>query len=364
MAVDDSYTKALLHFDASPITEESGKTVTNTNVSITPPSSPAIPTMTADNAPSPFAVSVNYAIIAAGYEAYKAFDGSLSTLLHSASGVTSGIVTMVLDGDYAVTSYKIIPQSGYTTRSPKNWTLEGSNNGTDWTVVDTRTNVTSWVDAGAIFAFSNSTAYSYYRINITATNDASYLVFTEIQLYSTVSSNFGDRAYFSSGAFLTLADSDDWYLGDGDFTFDFRVEFPILYGYQTIFSQYTADSDWYGLTLINATTWDLTIDNAVTFNFTGDAILVDALYHVALVRNGNELKLFVNGTQYGSTANITRTIDQINGSFYIGQLKTNTYYLKAYLDEFRVSKGIARWTENFTPPTVPYRERIILATFI
>jgi hypothetical protein len=25
-----------------------------------------------------------------------------------------------------------------------------------------------------------------------------------------------------------------------------------------------------------------------------------------------------------------------------------------WLDEFRISKGIARWTSNFTPPTAPY----------
>ena len=27
-----------------------------------------------------------------------------------------------------------------------------------------------------------------------------------------------------------------------------------------------------------------------------------------------------------------------------------------YLDELRISKGIARWTSNFTPPVVPYGE--------
>ena len=30
------------------------------------------------------------------------------------------------------------------------------------------------------------------------------------------------------------------------------------------------------------------------------------------------------------------------------------YYFKGWIDEVRVSKGIARWTSNFTPPTQPY----------
>ena len=29
-------------------------------------------------------------------------------------------------------------------------------------------------------------------------------------------------------------------------------------------------------------------------------------------------------------------------------------YFNGWLDEFRVSKGIARWTANFTPPAAPY----------
>jgi hypothetical protein len=31
-----------------------------------------------------------------------------------------------------------------------------------------------------------------------------------------------------------------------------------------------------------------------------------------------------------------------------------TSYFKDYLDEFRISKGIARWTSNFTPESGPY----------
>ena len=32
----------------------------------------------------------------------------------------------------------------------------------------------------------------------------------------------------------------------------------------------------------------------------------------------------------------------------------DNYYFPGYIDELRVSKGIARWTEAFTPPSVPY----------
>ncbi|QWU14467.1 F5/8 type C domain-containing protein [Paenibacillus sophorae] len=59
---------------------------------------------------------------------------------------------------------------GYTdNRSPKNWTFEGSQDGTTWVVLDTRTNVTSYATPQE-FTFTNTVAYKRYRINVTANN--------------------------------------------------------------------------------------------------------------------------------------------------------------------------------------------------
>lgn len=35
-------------------------------------------------------------------------------------------------------------------------------------------------------------------------------------------------------------------------------------------------------------------------------------------------------------------------------IPSSAYYFGGYIDEFRISPGIARWTSNFTPPTLPY----------
>ena len=40
--------------------------------------------------------------------------------------------------------------------------------------------------------------------------------------------------------------------------------------------------------------------------------------------------------------------------FYVGQYGTSAWYLNGWIDEFRVSKGIAQWTSGFTPSTRPY----------
>lgn len=64
---------------------------------------------------------------------------------------------------YALTSGGDAPE-----RDPNNWTFEGSNNGTDWTILDTRTGeLFSGRGMTKTYTFSNSTNYTYYRLNIT-----------------------------------------------------------------------------------------------------------------------------------------------------------------------------------------------------
>ena len=74
---------------------------------------------------------------------------------------------------------------------PRDWTIEGSNDGTTWTVLDTRTNETysdtslSGVNSGRKFTVSgNSTSYNRYRMDVTANNGgASHVIMGEWKLF-------------------------------------------------------------------------------------------------------------------------------------------------------------------------------------
>lgn len=81
------------------------------------------------------------------------------------------------------------------------------------------------------------------------------------------------------------------------------------------------------------------------------AIATGAWYHVAVVKNGSTTKIYVNGTQVatgtGTYFNAATTPFSIGGCF-----SGNDF--TGYIDEFRVSQGIARWTTAFTPPTSIY----------
>jgi len=79
-------------------------------------------------------------------------------------------------------------------------------------------------------------------------------------------------------------------------------------------------------------------------------------FHFAFVRSGNNLLLFINGTQEGGTLAISGAINYDSGATFgvgcVGSSVPGGY--NQDVDEFRLSVGIARWTSNFTPPNAPY----------
>ena len=97
------------------------------------------------------------------------------------------------------------------------------------------------------------------------------------------------------------------------------------------------------------------------------AVELDAWHHFAVCRSGNNFYLFrdgVAGDSWTSSAALYAGVSPLQIGRY------NTSYFAGYIDELRTSKGIARWTSEFTPPTEPYAppapvsDGIIFATFI
>ncbi len=84
----------------------------------------------------------------------------------------------------AIDAYSITSGNDAAERDPYNWTLEGSNDNTNWTVLDTREDET-WASRllTHYFGFLNSTAYRYIRLNISRvyTPSSNLLQIEEIQ---------------------------------------------------------------------------------------------------------------------------------------------------------------------------------------
>ncbi|KLD65423.1 LamG domain-containing protein [Dyella japonica] len=85
------------------------------------------------------------------------------------------------------------------------------------------------------------------------------------------------------------------------------------------------------------------------------AVALGGWYHVAVSREGNALRLFVNGALDSAT---TITANMIDGGkpvligYETGQPAAS--YFNGYMDELRVTKGAARYTSSFIPPTIAY----------
>jgi hypothetical protein len=73
--------------------------------------------------------------------------------------------------------------------------------------------------------------------------------------------------------------------------------------------------------------------------------------HYAWVRSGNFVQTFVNGIG-GGAASFTNNLTNAT-SITIGGIG-GIYDLNGYIDDLRITKGVARYTANFTPPTAPF----------
>ena len=169
----------------------------------------------------------------------------------------------------------------------------------------------------------------------------------------TAQKKYGSSSLYLDGSdHLTLADHADWTFGTGDFTWEFWVRFSTVTssGYYIL----AANADSAGFFLFR---WDGGGGGSGNWSYGytsggnnwADTLSVDTWYHVAVVRTSGDIKVYRDGVQKGSAWTHTTSLDA-NGGIHIGK-SHSTEYMTGYLDDFRLTKGVARYTSNFTPPT-------------
>ena len=179
---------------------------------------------------------------------------------------------------------------------------------------------------------------------------------------ATAQSEFGGSSY-NSGAgagWVDTPDSTDFTLENGDFTIDSWVYRNGGDGTERMFGGQTnaalTDRTW----VIELSTGNVFIASVSSNGATGTVVIgtttitTTGWHHVALVRTGNILKLFVDGTQEGGDVSFTGSVHDSASNLAVGRYgELTTTPWNGYIDEFRISVGFARWTSNFTPPTAP-----------
>ncbi|MGE5416831.1 MAG: Ig-like domain-containing protein [Acidobacteriota bacterium] len=177
----------------------------------------------------------------------------------------------------------------------------------------------------------------------------------------TLNKKFGTSSAFfdGNGDYLTVPDSGDLNFGNGDFTVDTWVYFkslPPADGYYAPIYNQAIDSTHllclYLYNLNGVCSWRINLNGSEVL-IAADSVSTNTWYHVAFVRSGNTWKVYKNGSQVGSTVSNSSTVPDFDAPLKIGSYGT-THYFDGYIDEFRVSKGIARWIDDFTVPAIPY----------
>lgn len=214
--------------------------------------------------------------------------------------------------------------------------------------MDTNTKLLLHADETAQSFFDSS----YYNHPISAAGDV-------IQS-STQSVLGGKSAYFDgSGDYLTVPDSEDWNFGTGDFTIDFWTRFNSVGNNQFVAQGVDGNNDWYfGFWQGRLFFYHADASAQRAYYAYDWAPNTGAWYHLALARSGANLLLFINGNNVSWTNIYTpissNNLADISYNLTIGYSPYLGAYQNGYIDEFRISRGIARWTSNFVPPTSSY----------
>lgn len=169
---------------------------------------------------------------------------------------------------------------------------------------------------------------------------------TSVKKYGT-----GSMAFDGTGDWLLLPDSANLQFGSGNFTIEGWVYLSTTGTAKGIVGKGASTTGW--LVSINSSN-QLVFTDGSTATTGATALSATTWYYFAVVRNGTatgNVKIYLNGTADATSSGaITTSYTQTN-SMYVGADRTGTNAMNGYIDDLRITNGVARYTANFTPPT-------------
>ena len=172
--------------------------------------------------------------------------------------------------------------------------------------------------------------------------------------YGNVAISTAQSKYYGSSVGLSSITQDyliyqtNLVFGTGNFTVEGWVNMDYSSSNSQIHGSSNNDFNLFIKTNANLAFWD----GASSYDLTSSTISLNTWAHFAVVREGtgiNQTKIYVNGINTNNitlSKNWTTAIDILVGRNY----PNGTSYANGYLQDFRIYKGLAKYTANFTPP--------------
>ena len=183
---------------------------------------------------------------------------------------------------------------------------------------------------------------------------------------SVVKYGTGSMKFNGTTDYLSIPFTPQYTFGTGNWTVECWIYINSLSASQEVMQVNQAGSTSYAnvrvtiatngsLQLFCSTTGGSWINSSSTPSST---VTTGAWYHLAAVRNGSAFNLYINGTSQLNYSSAV-TLQDAGGATWIGAIQypsTGSVYapFNGYIDDLRVTKGVARYTANFTAPTAAF----------
>jgi len=170
---------------------------------------------------------------------------------------------------------------------------------------------------------------------------------TSVKKYGT-----GSLSFNGSTDYLQLPDNYNLLVGTGSFTIEAWI-YPtqVSASEAPIFKIHSANN----IIELRQNTNKLDcylVDNSLFAGSTGTiSMSINTWNHVAFVRSGTTTYTFVNGVLDQTKTGQTQNLLDFSTTNRIGANQVTSFFYSGYIDDFRFTKGYARYTANFTPPT-------------
>jgi hypothetical protein len=297
----------------------------------------------------------------------------VSVLFHAATFITPGVDCITVSNGVKIewlNSFIYFANRGYYI--PTNLASAGGQYGTaqvglkipaanrtgTWAATNTLTyydtDGTTVLATGTIASVSGDWVYitGYQQGFATVTDRTGKTVYVQGDAkLSTAQKKFGVSSLVldGTGDWINIASQPDFAFGTNDFCLEAQIYNGTTGVYQPIFEMRSVAVDtaiFVGL-FVNNTIY-VYINGAIVIQ-SPSVVPSNTWTHIALARSGTSLKLFINGTQAGST--YTDTNNYPERALRIGNTYDGVSGYTGYIDEVRISTNIPRYTSNFAAPT-------------